>query len=131
MKNLTLIAAIAALSVAACTKPAEDGKSAAKAETGTTAAAAPGNPAPAVSAGAVTAEFMVGKWATQSDTCKLFQDFKADGTVDGFFDSWKIEGSNLIVKIEGEPPMSMSVKKIDEKTIDTAMGSETKRLIRC
>ena len=38
---------------------------------------------------ALTNEFMTGKWALESDgDCTLAQNFKADGSVDGFFQKW-------------------------------------------
>ena len=74
---------------------------------------------------------MVGKWVEESDgDCKLAQDFKADGKVEGFFESWTLEGSNLVVGVMGETQI-MAVKMVDPKSIDIEMGGKTKRLIRC
>ena len=130
MNYRILVAATAALALAACSesKTADD---AAK-----TAAAAPAaDAAPAAAAGAPpvgtapTKEFMVGSWGTDGD-CELAIGFKADGTMDGPFDGWKLDG-NVLTMIGN--PQTSTLEVIDDKTL-SAKNSETGKtykLTRC
>lgn len=80
---------------------------------------------------ALTKEFMTGKWTEAGDAdCKLAQDFKADGSVDGFFESWKLEGDKLVATVAGES-MTMAVTVIDAKTIEIVSNGKPQRLVRC
>lgn len=134
MKTQFLLAATMALSLTACGKPADSDAAANKvAESTKPTEAAPTAVSATTSAAAdtVTNDFMVGKWVEESDgDCKLAQDFKADGSVDGFFESWKLEGSNLVVTVMGET-QTMAVKVIDPKRIESKMNGKAKMLIRC
>ena len=82
--------------------------------------------------GAYSKEYMIGKWADEKDNdCKLAQDFKADGTVDGVFDSWSVSGSELHAMMSGEK-MVFTVSVVDEKNIDVVSPQGKKsRLVRC
>ena len=134
MKTQFLLAATAALSLTACGQPAATEataeKAAASAEPAKAAPADKEAATPAV-VGAFSKQYVTGKWAEESDgDCKLAQDFKADGTVDGFFESWKVEGDKLVVTVMGET-QSMSAKAVDAKHMDLQMDGKTKRFIRC
>ena len=74
----------------------------------------------------------MGKWADVKDgDCKLAQGFLPGGKVDGLFDSWKIEGSNLVLGMMGEN-QTLSVKIIDQKTMETKNGTAAPHtLTRC
>ena len=66
-----------------------------------------------------------------ADGCKLAQEFKPGGTVDGMFDSWKLNGSVLTVGMMGET-RDMSVKVIDQNTMEAQIaGANMHRLTRC
>ena len=98
------------------------------------ASAAPASAAPAAAAagGALTEAYLLGKWADVKDgDCKLAQGFLPGGKVDGLFDSWKIEGGNLVLGMMGEN-QTLTVKIIDQKTMETKNGSApTHTLTRC
>lgn len=88
-------------------------------------------PTPAAGGTELSKAFMTGKWAIESDgDCTLAQDFKADGSVDGMFDSWTLEGSNMVVKVEGET-MTMALEFIDPKRVKAVVNGKTQNLIRC
>ena len=73
----------------------------------------------------------MGKWADVADGCKLSQEFKPGGKVEGMFDSWKIEGNTLVIGMMGETQI-MNVKVIDQKTMETQIAGGTKHtLTRC
>lgn len=136
MKYRILVAATAALALAACseTKTADDAATTAEAAPAAAApaadAAAPAAAAAAPAAGAApTKEFMVGSWGTDGD-CELAIGLKADGTMDGPFDGWKLEG-NVLTMIGN--PQTSTLTVVDDKTL-TAKNSETGKtfkLTRC
>jgi hypothetical protein len=141
MKLRIIMAAVAALSLAACGKPAETGSAEGDATAAATTEAAPASEAPASAApaaaapaasGALTEAYLLGKWADVKDgDCKLAQGFLPGGKVDGLFDSWKIEGGNLVLGMMGEN-QTLTVKVIDQKTMETKNGSApTHTLTRC
>ena len=132
MKNLTLIGALLALSVTACNKPAtDDGAGAKPTETAANAAAPAPTPTPAAP-NAFTKEYMIGQWADEKDgDCVLAQDFKADGSVEGAFDSWSIVDAELHAEMAGEK-MVFPVTVVDQKHIDIVSPQGKKsRLVRC
>jgi predicted lipoprotein len=132
MKLRILLATGAVLALAACGKSATPPS----ADAGATAAAASTDSAAAsveaAAGGAPTKEYMIGKWADVKDgDCKLAQEFKADGKVEGLFDSWKLNGSVLTVTMMGENK-DIAVKVIDAKTLETKIaGAEPHKLTRC
>jgi hypothetical protein len=138
MKLHIILASAAMLALAACGKSAPtveasgDASAAATSEA-TPASAAPASAAPATAAagGALTEAYVLGKWADVADGCKLSQEFMPGGKVNGLFDSWKIEGSNLVFGMMGEN-QSASVKIIDHDTMETQMtGGKPHTLKRC
>lgn len=136
MKLRILLAIAAALTLAACGKPAPttepsgDASSAATPAEAAPASAAPANAAPAAG-GALTEAYLIGKWADGADGCKLSQEFLPGGKVDGLFDSWKINGDVLIVGTMGET-QNVNVKVIDQKTMETQIAGGTMHtLTRC
>ena len=98
-----------------------------------TAEASAASAAPAAAGGTTLTEaYLLGKWADVKDgDCKLAQGFLAGGKVDGLFDSWKIDGSNLVLGMMGEN-QTLSVKIIDQKTMETQNGTaKPHTLTRC
>lgn len=129
MKTQILFAATVALCLTACGQTAD--KAAQMAQS--TEAAQPAKDAATTAAtGAFSKDYMVGKWADAKDgDCALAQDFKADGTVDGAFDSWSVSGSELQAMMAGEK-MVFAVKVVDAKSIDVVSPQGKKsRLVRC
>ena len=131
MKFRIMLAVTATLAIAACSgsKPADD---AAKTAEATSEAAAPGSEAePAAAAAAPAAgaaptkEFMVGSWGTDGD-CELAIGLKADGTMDGPFDGWKLDG-NVLTMIGN--PQTSTLEVIDDKTL-SAKNSETGKIFK-
>ena len=134
MKIQFILAATVALSLTACGEPAKTDAVADKGvETAKPADAAPtAIAATAPAAGAFSKDYMIGKWADEKDgDCKLAQDFKSDGSVDGAFDRWSVSGSELHAMMAGEK-MVFAVKVVDEKRIDvTTSAGKKSRLVRC
>ena len=134
MKFRFALIAASALALAACSK--SDKAADATAEASAPAADASAAPAAADAApaagGALTEAYLLGKWADVKDgDCKLAQGFLAGGKVDGLFDSWKIEGGNLVLGMMGEN-QTLSVKIIDAKTMETKNGNAAPHtLTRC
>jgi hypothetical protein len=133
MKYYVVLAATAVLALAACSesKTAEEAAApaaAAAAPAGDAAAPAAAAAAPAAGA-APTKEFMVGNWGTDGD-CELAIGLKADGTMDGPFDGWKLDG-NVLTMIGN--PQTSTLTVVDDKTV-SAKNSEsgkTFKLTRC
>ena len=75
---------------------------------------------------------MIGKWADEKDgDCILAQDFKADGSVEGAFDSWSVVDGKLHAVMAGEN-LVFPVTVVDEKKIDIVNPQGKKsRLVRC
>jgi hypothetical protein len=117
MKLRIVLATSAALALAAC------GKSPTTTESPGTAPAADGT---------LSEAYLIGKWADVADgNCKLAQEFKPGGKVDGLFDSWKLAGNVLTVGMMGET-QNLTVKVIDQKTMETQIaGAKPHRLRRC
>ena len=140
MKLHIFLATAAALALAACGKSAPTAEASGDASAAATTEAAPASAAPASAAPAaaaaggtaLTEAYLIGKWADVKDgDCKLAQGFLAGGKVDGLFDSWKIEGSNLVLGMMGEN-QTLSVKIIDQKTMETKNGTAAPHtLTRC
>ena len=139
MKLRILLATAAVLALAACGKSAPtaeaSGDASAAATSAATAEVAPASAAPAAAAAggtALTEAYLLGKWADVKDgDCKLAQGFLAGGKVDGLFDSWNIDGSNLVLGMMGEN-QTLSVKIIDQKTMETQNGTAAPHtLTRC
>jgi hypothetical protein len=131
MKFRTALIAASALALVSCSK--SDKTEPAAGEATAEASAAPAAAAPAAAAdGALTEAYLIGKWADVKDgDCKLAQGFLAGGKVDGLFDSWKIEGGNLVLGMMGES-QTLTVKVIDAKTMETKNGSAAAHtLTRC
>ena len=134
MKTQFILAATVALSLTACGEPAKtDAASDRGAETAKPADAAPTTiAATAPTAGAFSKDYMIGKWADEKDgDCKLAQDFKSDGTVDGAFESWSVSGSTLNAKMMDET-LAFAVIVVDQTHIDvTSAAGKKSRLVRC
>lgn len=134
MKTQFILGVTLALSLTACGEPAKTDAAADKgAETAKQADAAPtAIAATAPAAGAFSQDYMIGKWADEKDgDCKLAQDFKADGTVDGAFDSWSVRGSTLNAKMMDET-LAFAVIVVDQTHIDVQSPQGKKsRLVRC
>lgn len=142
MKLYVIFAAGAALGLAACggtasnevaandaAPPAEnivlpaDENVAAPAPAGNETAAA----TPAAGA-APTREFVVGRWGDSGD-CTLAIDFRADGTTDGPFGNWTLEGNRLSM---ADNPQVMTVTVIDQNTMESRLeGGPPRRMTRC
>ncbi len=132
MKLQIILASTAALALAACGKPAPTAEATGEATAAATTEAAPASAAPAAAGGALTEAYLLGKWADVKDgDCKLAQGFLPGGKVDGLFDSWKVEGGNLVLGMMGEN-QTLTVKIIDQKTMETKNGTApTHTLTRC
>ena len=132
MKLQIILASTAALALAACGKPAPTAEATGEATAAATTEAAPASAAPAAAGGALTEAYLLGKWVDVKDgDCKLAQGFLPGGKVDGLFDSWKVEGGNLVLGMMGEN-QTLTVKIIDQKTMETKNGTApTHTLTRC
>ncbi|MEO6717568.1 MAG: hypothetical protein ABIM50_10045 [Novosphingobium sp.] len=134
MKIRVFLATATALALAACGKSPPTAEATGEATTeAASASAAPASAAPAAAAGgALTEAYLLGKWADVKDgDCKLAQGFLPGGKVDGLFDSWKIDGSNLVLGMMGEN-QTLSVRIIDQKTMETKNGTAAPHtLTRC
>jgi len=77
---------------------------------------------------APTPEFMVGRWGEEGD-CTLAIDFRADGTMDGPFERWSLDGDRLTM--EGNPQVS-TLSVVDQNTMESRLeGGPPRRLTRC
>ena len=132
MKLQIILASTAALALAACGKPEPTAEATGEATAAATTEAAPASAAPAAAGGALTEAYLLGKWADVKDgDCKLAQGFLPGGKVDGLFDSWKVEGGNLVLGMMGEN-QTLTVKIIDQKTMETKNGTAPAHtLTRC
>ena len=75
-----------------------------------------------------TREFFVGRWGEDGD-CTLAIDFRADGTMDGPFESWTLEDGRLTM--EGNPQTSV-LSVVDQNTVESRLeGGPPRRLTRC
>ena len=137
MKLRILLATAVVLALAACGKPAPTTEASSNASPAATAAstearAAPASAAPVAAGGELTEAYLIGKWADVAvGNCKLAQEFKPGGKVDGLFDSWKLNGNVLTVGMMGET-QNLTVKVIDQKTMETQIaGAKPHTLTRC
>ena len=135
MKTRFITTAAMVLSLTACNQLSESDKAAEAAANAATPAeeVRPAKEAVSVaSTGAFSKDYMIGKWANETDNdCTLAQEFKADGTVDGVFDSWSVSGSELHAVIAGEK-MVFAVTVVDEKHLDVVSTEGKKsRVVRC
>lgn len=135
MKTRLIFTAALVISLAACNQLSEDELAAEAAANAATPAEKVRPAKEAVSAaptGAFSKDYMIGKWANETDDdCTLAQEFKADGTVDGVFDSWSVSGSELHAVIAGEK-MVFAVTVVDEKHLDVVSTEGKKsRVVRC
>lgn len=77
---------------------------------------------------APTREFVVGRWGESGD-CTLAIDFRADGTTDGPFGNWALDGNRLSM---AENPQVMTVTVVDQNTMESRLeGGPPRRLTRC
>jgi hypothetical protein len=137
MKVRILLVTAAVLALSACGKPAPTAEASGEATAAATTEAAPASAAPASAAPAaaaaggttLTEAYVLGKWADVKDGCKLSQEFLPGGKVDGLFDSWAIEGSNLVFGMMGEK-QTASVKIIDHDTMETQMAGGTPHTLK-
>jgi hypothetical protein len=132
MKFRIVLIAASALALVSCGKSDKTEPAAGEATAEASAAPAAAAPAAAAADGALTEAYLMGKWADVKDgDCKLAQGFLPGGKVDGLFDSWKIEGGNLVLGMMGES-QTLTVKVIDAKTMETKNGNAPSHtLTRC
>ena len=85
--------------------------------------------APVAAGGAPTREFVVGRWG-EAPNCDLAIEFRADGTMDGPFDGWSLEGNQLTMVGN---PQAMTLTVIDQNTMESRLGGtgDPTRLMRC
>jgi hypothetical protein len=123
MKARIFWATAAALSLAACGKPAGTGAEAsASATTASLAAASPTQPAvpPAAASGSVpTRDYLIGKWAMNGDDCSTIIEYRADGAFLGPSgkegEHWQLNGAELTNTIF---PGKMILAVVDQKHMD-------------
>lgn len=97
----------------------------------TTTSAAPASPAAAPAPGETPPrEFVIGKWGTDGD-CEMAVDLRADGTSDGPFGDWTYD--NGVIGFVEEPDFQVTVKVIDENTMESTNSSseKTTQMTRC
>jgi methionine-rich copper-binding protein CopC len=132
-------AAMALLAACDKTAPAENAANAA-AETpaaANTAEAAPANvaAAPVAAGGAVTADYMVGKWSAMGEDCASTLEFRKDGTVKTPFGDakWTLAGDQLGVDFgDGSKQEPSTIKVLGPDRIEISKksgGKETQK--RC
>ena len=140
-----VIVAIAAIStLAACGSPSADvhnAEEAALANQANSEEAAPvintAAPAPAVAAagGAVTADYMVGKWSAMGEDCKDTLEFRKDGTVATPFGNakWALNGDKLALDFgEGSKVDPSTIKALGPNRIEiTKVSGEKETQKRC
>jgi hypothetical protein len=85
-------------------------------------------PAAATAGAAPTRDYVVGKWGEDGD-CTLAIEFRADGSTDGPFGNWNLEGNRLTM---ADNPQAMTVTVIDQNAM-SSVGADgrTRRLTRC
>lgn len=137
MKYAVLIAATAALTLSACKKSETAEATPAATETAAAASEAAVAPPAAAAAGAAaftagappSQEFMVGNWGQDGD-CTLAIGFMADGTTDGPFGNWKLDGDILTM---AEAPQKVAVKVVDANTMESRLDGKgaPKMMTRC
>jgi hypothetical protein len=141
MKTNVLLIATVALALTACGagggNAAADSNTAAAAENATAganeAAPAPATenataPATAAAGAAPTRDYVVGKWGEDGD-CTLAIEFRADGSTDGPFGNWNLEGNQLSM---ADSPQVMTVTVVDQNTMESVRdGDRPRRLTRC
>lgn len=77
---------------------------------------------------APTREFVVGRWGDDGD-CTLAIDFRADGTTDGPFGNWTLDGNQLSM---ADNPQAMTVTVVDQNTMESRReGGPPRRMTRC
>ena len=141
MKANVILIATAALALTACGtrdgNAAADGNTAAVAEnaTATTNEAAPASatenataPIIAAAGAAPTRDYIVGKWGEDGD-CTLAIEFRADGSTDGPFGNWNLEGDQLTM---ADNPQAMTVSVVDQNVMQSiGADGRPRRLTRC
>ena len=142
MKAGTILAATAALALAACGGAGGGNESAGNNMTATENGAAVANeaapppatenaatPATTAAAGAApTRDYVVGKWGEDGD-CTLAIEFRADGTTDGPFGNWTLDGDQLRM---ADSPQAMTVSVVDQNVMQSVgADGRTRRLTRC
>ena len=106
------------------TATAEEAATVAPSDNASTATAT----ATATAGAAPTRDYVVGRWGEDGD-CTLAIDFRADGTTDGPFGNWTLEGNQLTM---ADNPQAMTVRVVDPDTM-SSVGADgrTRRLTRC
>lgn len=133
MKVHAMLAISAGLVLAACGGPAANdstaaGDNAAEANGAEPATVEAGPAATATAGAAPTREFVVGRWGDDGD-CTLAIDFRADGTTDGPFGNWTLDGDRLSM---ADNPQAMTVSVIDQNTMESRLdGGPPRRMTRC
>jgi len=121
------LCAITALALAGCGPKTPEAASSTEAASAAPAAEVSPSAVPAASVAdaAVPAKgapptkaFMVGKWAEGGD-CQMAIGFKADGTMDGPFDRWELNGA--VLTMVGNP-QKMTLSVIDNNTMESRLG---------
>lgn len=141
MRTYVLLTATAALALGACAagegNEAAGGNTAGAAENATasanesassSAAENASAPAAATAGAAPSREFVVGRWGEEGD-CALAVEFRADGTMDGPFDGWSLDGNRLTMV--GNPQV-MTLTVIDQNTMQSVgADGRARRITRC
>jgi hypothetical protein len=82
----------------------------------------------AVAGAAPTREYLVGSWGEDGD-CTLAIEFRADGTMDGPFEGWTLDGDQLTMIGN---PQAMTVIVVDQNAMESVgADGRTRRLTRC
>jgi hypothetical protein len=85
-------------------------------------------PTTAAAGAAPTRDYIVGKWGEDGD-CTLAIEFRADGSTDGPFGNWSLNGDQLSM---ADNPQVMTVSVIDQNTMQSVRaGDRPRRLTRC
>jgi hypothetical protein len=96
-----------------------------------TPAAAPATPAAAPATGALTAEFMAGKWSAMNGDCAATLDFMKDGTVTTPIGKakWTAKGNTLTFDYgDGSKPTVSTVKPVGADKIEFTHDSGAKEI---
>lgn len=141
MKAGTILIATAALALAACGSgggneaagnntavAADNAAESANQTMPTPAADNASTPTTAAAGAAPTRDYIVGKWGEDGD-CTLAIEFRADGSTDGPFGNWSLNGDQLSM---ADNPQVMTVSVIDQNTMQSVRaGDRPRRLTRC
>ena len=141
MKTGTILIATAALALVACggagggnetaannTATTENGSAGANEAAPAPATENASTPTIAAAGAAPNRDYIVGKWGEAGD-CTLAIEFRADGSTDGPFGNWNLEGDQLTM---ADSPQAMTVSVVDQNTMQSiGADGRPRRLTRC